>query len=122
MDFKKYIGHSYESKNCFVIVKEFYLDHFKLDLKHYYEETTVPERKEIQSLVVTNKGDFVKADKPAFGDIVVINLFGYSCHMGVYIGDGYFLHSIRKIGSCIEPVMRYEKVIDGYYRHRERLA
>lgn len=115
----KYIGKPYEEYNCFDLVKEFYKDHFDLDICHYYEGTQVPDKKTVESLVVTNKGDFEKFTSPEFGDIVVINLYGYSCHIGVCVGDGRFLHSVRKIGSCMEPLSKYSRMIEGYYRHRE---
>ena len=118
MNLSKYIGRPYEEYNCFDLVKEFYMDQFGLDLKNYYEGP-VPDRKTIQSLVVTNKGDFSLVEDPQFGDIVVLKLYGYSCHIGVCIGEGKFIHSIRKTGSSIEPLSRYKTLTEGFYRHRE---
>lgn len=114
----KYIGKPYEEYNCFDLVKEFYLDLFGLDLKHFYEGRAVPERKEIESLIVSNKGDFEKVEQAEFGDIIVVNLYGYSCHIGIYLYENLMLHTIRGVGSCIEPIKKYEKMIEGYYRHK----
>ncbi len=122
MNLTKYIGRPYEKYHCFDLVKEVYLDFFNLSLSNYYESKDIPANSTIQSLIISNKGDFVKVDQPQFGDIVVIKLFGYSCHIGVCIGEGKFLHSIRKVGSCVDNLKRYEKLIDGYYRHREKTA
>lgn len=115
----KYIGKPYETYHCFDLVKEFYLDLFQLDLKHFYEGETVPSRTEVQSLIVTNKGEFEKVEEPQFGDIIVVNLYGYSCHIAVYLYENLMLHTIRGVGSCIEPIKKYEKMIEGYYRHKE---
>jgi hypothetical protein len=115
----KYIGRSYETCNCFDLVKEMYQDFFKLDLCHYFEDSQVPERKEVESLIVSNKGDFVKVDSPVFGDIVVIKFFGIECHIGFCLDTKRFVHSARGIGSNIEKLDRYAHLIAGYYRHRE---
>lgn len=114
----KYIGRDYEKYNCFDLVKEFYLDNYNLDLRNYWDSAEVPERSKVQSLIVSSRGDFVRVEKPKHGDIVVVNLFGYSCHVAIFIEQNVILHSLRKIGSCLEPVKKYERMIEGYYRHR----
>lgn len=118
IELRKYIGRSYETYNCFELVKEFYKDQFGLDLKHFWEGGAVPGRKEVESLIVTNKGEFVPVKDPKFGDIVVIRLYGIECHMGVVIEGGKFLHSARGIGSLLDRLERYSKMIAGYYRHQ----
>lgn len=115
----KYIGKPYDKYNCFDLVKEFYFDYYGLDLKNYFEGP-VPDRKEVESLIVSNKGDFVKIEgKPQFGDVVVIRLYGFECHIGVCINASQFLHSAKGIGSNIDRLERYSKMIAGFYRHRE---
>jgi len=118
-DLRKYIGRDYESYNCFDLVKEFYLDHFGVEIKNYFDGP-VPGRKDIECLIVSNKGDFEEAQIPQFGDIVVICLYGYASHIGVCVGKGKFLHSVRKAGSCLDNLHRYSRMIEGYYRHREK--
>jgi hypothetical protein len=118
MDLSKYIGREYERYNCFDLAKEFYLDIYGLELKNYFEGP-VPSRKDIESLVITNKGDFIQVEKPEFGDLVIIKLFGYSSHMAIYIGEGKIIHSMKKVGSGMESLAKYSKMVDGFYRHRE---
>ena len=118
MNLIKYIGKPYEKYNCFDLVKEFYKDKFNLDLKHYYEGGDTPDRRVVTSLIVSNKGDFIEVVEPLFGDIVVIKLYGLECHVGVCVGDGYFLHSARGIGSNMDRLKKFKGMIAGYYRHR----
>ncbi len=99
-------------------MKEFYADVYKLELKNYFEGP-VPNRKELESLVITNKGDFEEVKTPQFGDIVVIKVFGYASHIGVCIGGGKFLHTLRNTGSCMDTLHRFRKMTEGFYRHRE---
>lgn len=119
MNLMKYVGRPYDKYNCFDLVKEFYMDHFQLDIKNYFEGGPVPDRREVESLIVSNKGDFVKVDKPAFGDIVVLKLYGLECHIGVCIDTSRFLHSAKKIGSTLDRLERYGNMVAGFYRHRE---
>lgn len=118
VDLSKYVGRAYESYNCLDLVKEFYRDFFELEVKNYFEGK-VPDRREISSLIVTNKGDFEEVkDKPQFGDIVVIKLYGIECHLGVVIHGKKFLHSAKGLGSHIDRLNRYENIIAGFYRHK----
>lgn len=123
MDLSKYIGREYEKYNCLDLVKEFYSDQFNLCIKNYFEGDVVPDRKEIDCLIKTNKGEFTEiVAMPKFGDIVVINLYGYASHLGVYVGNGQFLHSLKRVGSCLDNISRYSKMIEGFYRHQENAS
>lgn len=116
---KKYIGRSYEELNCLDLVKEIYKDFFNLEVKNYYEGE-IPKREEVQSLIITNRGDFVKIDGPTkFGDLVVIRLYGIECHLGVVLSGTMFIHSARRIGCNMDRLERYSRQISGIYRHRE---
>jgi len=113
MDFSKYIGRKYEEYNCLDLVKEFYKDQFGLDVKNYFEGD-VPSREQVGALIKTNKGDFVKVEgKSQFGDIVVIRLYGIACHLGVVLHGTKFLHSAKNIGSNIDRIERYSRLIEG---------
>ena len=106
IDLTKYIGRSYEECDCFDLVKEFYKDHYNLDLCNYFDGQNPKNREIVESLIISNLGHFEKVEIPAYGDILVINIFGFSCHLGVYVGDGTFLHAARNVGSCIEPIYK----------------
>lgn len=117
----KYVGREYEKYNCLDLVKEFYMDNFEIEIKNYFEGE-VPSREKVQCLIVSNKGEFDKVSgDPKFGDVVIINLYGYVCHIGVCIGCGKFLHSVRGAGSCIDSLARYSRMIEGFYRHQGRV-
>lgn len=120
MNIIRYIGRDYERYNCFDLAKDFYANELGLTLKNYFEGDVVPNRKEIECLVKTNKGDFEKVDSPIFGDLVVINLYGYSSHIGVCLDENKFLHSLKRVGSCLDSIQKYSKMIEGFYRHKER--
>lgn len=120
MDLSKYVGREYEDYNCFDLAKEFYRDFYDLNIQHYFEGERVPPKHEIECLIKSSIGDFEKVQSPKFGDVIAIKLYGYTSHIGIYVGEGEFLHSIQGTGSCLDKISRYERMIDGYYRHREQ--
>ena len=116
----EYIAKPYESYNCFDLVRDFYLTEFDIELSNYFDGGPVPDRREVETLIVSNKGDFVKVDKPEYGDVVVIALYGLECHIGVCINQTDFLHSRKGTGSTMEKLSRYGKMVAGFYRHKAK--
>jgi len=58
-------------------------------------------------------------EKPEPGDVILFrNMEGASNHAGVYIGDGEFIHSIRKIGTKISRLRErpWKEKQNGFYR------
>lgn len=115
-DLTHLIGIPYKELNCFGLCKKFYADILGLELKHYYDELP-GDRDAMQDLVYSSKGDFVRVDVPAFGDIVVMLVDGLEAHIGVSVGNGLILHSSEQIGeSVISRDFMWKKRIAGYYR------
>jgi cell wall-associated NlpC family hydrolase len=122
-DLRRYIGHSYEEMNCLQLVQEFYHHEFGLEIQNYFEGE-VPDRQDVEVLIKSNKGKFIEVPPKEiqYGDIVVIKLYGIECHLGVVIAGTKFLHSAKNIGSNIDRLERYARLIVGYYRHSEATA
>ena len=116
---EKYIGKSFDTYNCFDLVKEYYWDVKGLDIKHFWESSVVPPMKEVETLICSNLGHFKKTASPREGDLVVLRLFGIMCHVGIYAAPHNILHSVRHVGSCIEPLSKYKHVLEGFYFHNK---
>jgi cell wall-associated NlpC family hydrolase len=56
-----------------------------------------------------------KLDKPEKNCIIELTVCGLSSHIGVYLGNGEFIHA-TKCGVAVEPLRRWEKRVKGYYR------
>jgi hypothetical protein len=56
-----------------------------------------------------------KIDKPEKNCIIELTVCGMPSHVGVYLGNGEFIHA-TKSGVTIEPLRRWEKRVKGYYR------
>jgi len=107
------IGTDYEKMDCWQLAKRFYLDVFGIELKQYYEVNPRDIQKQ-KDLILSSKGDFIQVTSPEEGDLLVIKIHGIPAHVGVYIGEGKVLHSIQKIGVCIESFKKFN--IEGIYR------
>jgi hypothetical protein len=56
-----------------------------------------------------------KLDRPEKNCVIELTVCGMPCHIGVYLGDGEFIHA-TKHGVAVEPLRRWEKRVKGYYR------
>jgi len=114
-DFSHLIGIPHEEKDCYMLAVAFYKDVLGIELKNYYSE--IPETSEQSSnLIYTSMGDFKKVDVPQFGDLIVIKLKRIESHIGIYIGNDKMLHSFKNVGSNIESISKYRRMISGYFR------
>jgi cell wall-associated NlpC family hydrolase len=114
-DYSKFIGIPYEEKNCWDLAVAFYSDILDIPLDWIYSGK-VPPRSDSEKLISSSKGDFDAVNPPEFGDLITIKIFGFESHIGVYLGDGKFLHTTIGTGSCIERVDKWKYRITGYYR------
>ena len=114
-DYSSLIGVPYEVSDCWGIVKDFYSLVFNKELPDYYDEA--PNDDNLANMYVENaKGNFERVETPEFGDLILIRLNGIPCHIGVFIGEGKMLHTIRGSGCVIERLSRWIPRIEGIYR------
>ena len=57
-----------------------------------------------------------KIDNPVENCIIEIDVKGEPLHIGVYIGDGKFIHTTSRKNVVIEPLRVYKNKIKGYYK------
>jgi cell wall-associated NlpC family hydrolase len=81
----------------------------------FYPDTGIETNKSIlQSLEASIPN--TETGKPEKGAIVELLVMGQPSHVGVCLGDGTFIHALKKTGVVIEPLARYRNRIKGYYR------
>jgi cell wall-associated NlpC family hydrolase len=96
-------------------VVDFYKQVFNVELAPYYSE--VPESRGMaQAMVYSARKDFIKVEKPEFGDILLMKMLGFESHIGVYLGSGKILHTQVKTGCVIDSYHKWEKILIGVYR------
>ena len=55
---------------------------------------------------------------PSLGDIALLTVRGTPCHVGIYVGGGYMLHTLFSHDSALDRAFgpRWSKATEGYYR------
>ena len=111
------VGIPYSKLDCWELVKKFYEEVFNIDMSVYNEDcrdTLNPA--ETSRYMEMHKLDFLKVEKPDFGDILLLKVQGLNAHLGVFLGNGTFIHTTDKTGSVIEKVSRWKYRLEGYYK------
>ena len=114
----KFIGVPYVDYDCWGIVKLFYKEVMGLDISILSDSNDF-SNEEIDKIVNIQKNNYNKVSTPEFGDIIVLNMFGYSAHIGIYLYENRFLHTTKKTNSIIDLLPKWNKRIEGFYRWQE---
>lgn len=101
-----------EGFDCYGIGIEVYKIHDRYLPDVNYEK---PEQYESVFLEQQNKVCFIKVKHPTELTIIVFKVREEPTHMGIYLGDGLFIHSTKYKGVIVEPLHRWEKRVEGYY-------
>lgn len=115
----QYVGLEHDQVDCWDLVRDFYKDVFEIELSSY-DKTPNMGKLELQTLISAKTGDFTKIESRKewdLGDILVMKIFGFENHIGLYIPDDKILHSTRKSGVVFESISRWSSLISGAYRH-----
>lgn len=81
----------------------------------FYAETSVAENAKT-ALLVKNGLPLRKIEYPSEGCLIDIALTGNATsHVGVYVGDGMFIHATKDVGVCLQKLSKYKNRIKGYY-------
>ena len=68
-----------------------------------------------------SNGNVKKIDTFVPGAIILLqNVQGMKTHIGVYVGDGMFIHSHIKKNVCVDTVNAYKHCISGVYIWHQR--
>lgn len=95
------IGTPFDQLKCWDLVAEVYR-RSGITLSHYTQ---------------INMGLWEEVQEPVQGDVLVFALYGVELdHVGVYIGDGQFIHATEHSGTCIERLSRYRQKLKHMYR------
>jgi hypothetical protein len=129
MWYNNYVGIPYQNKgrdrsgvDCWGLVRLVYKQEYGVDLPSFAEsyENSIGEL--IEEAVNENKESWYLTDKPETGDIILFNILGHDSHLGIYVGNNYFLHAAEGAKhSVIEKLtsVSWSRRIRGYYRYRE---
>lgn len=116
--FKLHGRNKEEGFDCYGLVLEVYKRN-GINLPDMFYEYSTDEGKvesvnEIRTLATTTIPN-IKLEKPEELCIIEITERGNPVHVGVYIGEGMFIHC-SYTGVVIEPLRKYQNRIVGYYK------
>lgn len=128
IDVAKYIktpfkekGRSIEGWDCWGPAYVIYKEHLGIFLPMYLDDyESTEDKEELALLIESEKIQWGKVEgKPKPYDLLSIRLRGKPMHVGLYIGEGRFIHALEGIGTAIERVadITWNKRIIGYYRY-----
>ena len=65
----------------------------------------------------SNQTTWQEIDSPVIGCLVLINIScqGFANHVGIYVGNGRFIHAYANTGVCLSTIRRWRSHIKGYY-------
>ena len=81
-------------------------------------QTTEETPAELAGLITSKAQDAQAVDQHRVGDIIVITIAGQPCHVGIVIGGGLMLHSLKGHDSAVESyrAKKWATRIEGVYR------
>lgn len=107
-------GRDKKGFDCYGIAIEIYKRKGKILHDVFYE--TITEESISKNAFLSNEVTEKHLNNISEDDIILINVNGNPNHIGVYIGEGLFIHSTKNFGVIIEPLKRYKKRIKGVYK------
>ncbi len=95
-------GRGFDGVDCWGLVCLMYAD-MDIDVPSYlHEYITSSDIDSVATAINKNKTHWRKVEAPDVGDVLVFNIMGFPCHVGVYVGQGDFIHSFRGTAVCVE--------------------
>lgn len=61
-------------------------------------------------------GRWLKQERPAHGDLLILRIAGLSAHCAIYLGAGDMLHTMKGKASCVERLEAYADSLTGVFR------
>lgn len=76
---------------------------------------------DIAKTMAAQENSWQKLGAPEIGCLVLLRLTPglWANHVGVYIGDGKFLHAYLATGVCIDRLRHWQARIVGFYKPKE---
>jgi cell wall-associated NlpC family hydrolase len=81
----------------------------------FYKDTNRETNNKIMR-ILENGISHEKIDAPEKNCIIELTVCGIPSHIGVYIGNGEFIHCLKGYGVVIDKLYKWEGRIKGYYR------
>lgn len=113
-------GRDFEGCDCWGLLRLIHENEFGIDLPFFSAEySDASEGRKIAKAITEGKSivNYKEKDSPEYGDVVIFNIRGNPCHVGVYIGKNRVIHVMKGTDSTIERLdsVRLKGRVEGYY-------
>lgn len=108
-------GDSVAGADCWGLVRLVLREQYGVEIPRFYSG---PDRLDgISAAFASSVPSFRRMDIPGTGCVILLRINGTPCHVGVDVGDGMMLHTLRGHDSALEGYgsPRWAKRIEGYY-------
>lgn len=112
-------GRTAEGVDCWGLIRLFFRNEVGTVLPNLLDYKTTRDRATISQIIDREKSDWRRIKKPDAGDVIVFKIAGQPTHVGLYIGQGRFIHAYKGTHSCVEALEspQWKQRIEGYYRY-----
>lgn len=109
------LGRDKSGTDCWGLVSLYYRAALGIELPDY---TYLNTRDSIFSAILGNLSAWELREPIEANDVLLFRIFGIPYHVGIYLGDGDFLHSFNGTESCIERLnsINWKPRLLGAYR------
>lgn len=103
--------------DCWGVLALVYKDIFNVDVIDLVDSYHTDKDK--ISLLSRVLGHWEPVSEPEVGDAILFLIGGRVPHCGVYVGNGFMLHSVEGPSSCIQRITdsKWKSRFEGYYRY-----
>lgn len=109
-------GRDLKGMDCCGVVLYLYKKHRNIILPDYLYECTNMETDERIYQLALNGWPLKRIEKPEEMSIIGLKVCGNPSHVGVYVGEGMFVHATRNSGVCLTDIRRWQNRIEGFYK------
>ena len=114
-------GRDREGVDCFGLCCIYFAD-MGVSIPDYLNTYTFSGNMEkVAEAINDNKKHWHKVEAPEVNDVLVFNVCGYPCHVGIYIGSGDFIHAFRGTAVCVERMnsLSWSRRLSEVYRWQQ---
>lgn len=115
-------GRDRDGVDCWGLVRLILREQFGIGCDSYDDEyISTCEKEHLAEITERERGKWwsVTAEDVRCGDVVLLALAGYPCHVGIVVGDGMMLNARSGVGVALESYKRpfWNRRLRGFYRH-----
>ena len=106
--------------DCWGLAVEVYKRYGITIPEYNHEDINALSNKDVGETILAHLGEWVELPQPEIPCIVTVrNDIVYVNHVGVYIGNNFYINTLKKMGTCLIPLTHpyWSKRIHGFYQY-----